>query len=475
MSADDLLETIALSGDYRDRENAIREICSVPSLERETDLGNAQRFARLHGHRVRYVQAYKRWLVYNGTRWAIDTTGEIMRLARDVPPEIYKQAGACPTEADRKRLAQHGTRTESEKSLRAMLSLAQSEPGIAASPDDFDADPWALNAQNCVVDLRSGDTMTNHPNDMCSMVAGTVYDETQRSKLWEDCVERWLPDPEVREFVHRAVGYSLIGMTLEEVLFILWGSGANGKSRFVETLRAALGDYAKNTPAETLMASQKGSGGISNDVARLKGARFVSASESDENRRLNEAKVKALTGGDTITARFMWAEHFEFTPAFSVWLSTNHKPVITGQDLGIWRRIKLVPFNVTIPEQERDPKLAQKLHAELPSVLAWCVEGCVKYQLAGGLKAPQAVTGATEDYRQESDVFGEFLEDRCERSPSLFATSDALFRAYRDWADSAGERAMTKVAFGKKLTELGFEKAKVGGKRGREGLALRGE
>jgi len=231
----------------------------------------------------------------------------------------------------------------------------------------------------------------------------------------------------------------------------------------------ALSGYATHTPAETLVSSR--SGGIPNDVARLKGARFVTASESEENRRLAEAKVKALTGGDMITARFMRAEWFEFKPTFTLWLWTNHKPIIGGQDDGIWRRIRLIPFDATIPEAKRDGHLLEKLRAELPAVLAWAVEGCLEYQ-ERGLDAPAGVTDATDTYQRESDVFGEFLEERCQVKSGLFATSEGLYTAYREWSKAAGEDTITKTAFGKKLTERGFSREKCGGKRGWSGISL---
>lgn len=473
MSAMDLEEVLATSGDYAERENAILQLCGLPEVERETDLGNARRFVRLHGERLRYAHDLSRWFIWDGTRWKADTDGQVVRLATDVPRDIYRQAGDAKHEGQRKSLARHGADTESERRLKSLVSIARSLPGIPASPGDFDADPWSLNTRNCVVHLRTGDTARHAPNWMCSKIAGADFDFDASAPTWFRCLERWLPDPEVRDFVHRAVGYSLIGETLEEVLFILWGSGANGKTKFVEALRAALGDYAMNTPAETLMASNYG-GGVPNDVARLMGARFVSAAESEENRRLNEAKVKAMTGGDVLTARFMRGEWFEFRPVFSVWLSTNHKPIVTGQDLGIWRRIRLIPFNVTIPEAERDPHLSERLMAELPGILAWAVEGCIRYQREG-LDAPEAVTVATADYRRESDTFGEFLEDRCVEVSEAFTRTDALFSAYREWSEAAGERALTKTAFGRKLSERGFEQVRVGGHRGRVGLSLRSD
>jgi len=383
--------------------------------------------------------------------------------------DLYREAAEIPDTAKREKVATQARRTESEKSLKSLISLAQSD--IPANPDDFDPDPWVLNTPKGIVDLKTGEIGPHSREAMCSKVTGVGFEPGARSEFWEQCLDTWLPDPGVRSFVKRAVGYSLIGDIFEEILLIAWGSGGNGKSKFFETVRMALGDYATHTPAETLVSNR--SGGIPNDVARLKGARFVTASESEENRRLAEAKIKALTGGDMIAARFMKAEWFEFKPTFTLWLWTNHKPIISGQDDGIWRRIRLIPFDAKIPEAKRDGHLLEKLRGELPAVLAWAVEGCLEYQ-DRGLDPPSGVKDATDTYQRESDVFGEFLEERCLVKPGLFATSEGLYAAYRDWSKAAGEDTVTKTAFGKKLTERGFDSAKAGGNRGRGGIALRG-
>lgn len=444
---------------------------STPDTENLTDLGNARRFRRLHGDDLRYVYPFGRWYVWDEVCWREDTSGEVMRRATSVPMDLYGQASESADSARREELSKYAHRTESEKSLKALISLAQSERGVSASPDEFDADPWSLNTPKGIVDLRTGDLAPHARSAMCTRVTGTGFDPGARSELWESCLETWIPDSELRAFVKRAIGYSLIGEVLEQVLFIMWGTGANGKSVFFEIIRKTLGSYALNTPAETLVSNR--GGGIPNDVARLKGARFVSASESEENRNLAEAKIKALTGGDIITARFMRGEFFEFEPTFAVLLSTNHKPVIRGNDLGIWRRIRLIPFTVTIPESKRDPKLLQRLEAELPAILAWAIEGCLEYQKRG-LDAPKAVTEATDSYRRESDVFGDFLEECCTVGTDRFASSSALYNAYREWSKAAGEEAVTKTAFGKKLTERGFDARRTNQGRGWCGIALGG-
>jgi len=473
MSAANDWETLSDSGSEFERANAARSICGVEVVESYSDLGNAQRFARLHGDSVRYVHETGRWFIWDGKRWAEDTHGQALRLAMEIPREVYRQANAEHDTAGRKALVAHGLRSESGKCIREALALARSIEPIPVSYDAFDTHPWALNAQNGTVNLRPGERYEHDPDDMCSKICGASYFEAAKAPLWQECLEMWFPDPDLRDYIQRAVGYSLIGESLEEVVFILWGPGENGKTKFLETIKAALGDYAMNTPAETLIASRSGSG-ISNDVARLKGARFVSASESDENRRLNEAKVKALTGGDTITARFMRAEFFEFKPVFTLWLSTNHKPVVTGQDEGIWRRIRLIPFTQKIPKAKRNSKLSEALGKELDGVLAWAVEGAIRYQVFG-LEPPSVVSDATAEYRRESDTFGDFLESCCEIDETAVVTTKALYTAYTDWCERENEPVLTGTMFGKKVTERGFGKAKFGGQRARKGLRVLGQ
>jgi len=272
--------------------------------------------------------------------------------------------------------------------------------------------------------------------------------------------------------MQKAVGYSLTGSTQEHCLFILYGTGANGKSTFLNTLSTMLGDYARQTPTETLLV--KRGDGISNDVARLHGARFVSAMEVENGRRLAEAQVKQLTGGDLMAARYLYQEFFEFRPQFKLFMGVNHTPVIQGTDHGIWRRIHLVPFTVTIAKEDQDKRLEEKLRAEQPGILRWAVEGCLAWQVEG-LEPPLAVTTATEEYRAEMDVLARFLLECCDLSPEARVATGLLYTRYVSWCALADEAPVQKRAFAAALKERGFQPGRSKQERFWQGLALREE
>jgi putative DNA primase/helicase len=434
----------------------------APAGEALTDTGNAERLVRLHGEDLLHVHTWGKWLAWDGRRFAIDDNGEIHRRAKSAVRAMYGEATTLKGEDDRKALVKWATKSESASRIEAMIALARAEVPVAH--DTLDADPWLLNVSNGTFDLRTGELRAHDRLDLLTKLVPVDYDPDAKAPTWERFLQRILPDAAVRAYVQRAVGYSLSGSTAEQVLFLLWGGGANGKSTFVEALMTLLGDYALRTPAETLLA--KRDTGIPNDVARLRGARFVAAVESEEGRRLAEVRVKELTGGDTVSARFMRAEWFDFRPVCKLWLATNHRPQVRGTDDAIWRRIRLIPFTVTIPEPERDHALSERLRAELPGILAWAVRGCLDWQ-AEGMRSPDAVQAATSGYRAEQDVLGQFLADRCLVDPGCWVASAALFAAYRTWCEATGEHAMTQRALGLALRERGFRDSREGKARTR--------
>jgi putative DNA primase/helicase len=443
-----------------------------PDAYHLTDLGNAERLFDRHGGDLRYLHTWRRWLVYDGRRWKLDETGEATRRMIETLRHLVTRANELEDAEEREKLFKHVLASERDTRVRAALSLAEALDGIPVLHDELDADPLLLNVENGTLDLRTGTLREHRRADLISKLAPVPYDPGAAAPGFDRFLRRVLPDDELRRFVVCLLGYSLTGLTVEQLLAILWGPGANGKTTLIETIRALLGDYGQQAPAETFLERRDT---IPNDVARLRGARFVAATETGEGRRLNEVLVKRLTGGDTIAARFMRAEWFEFKPAFKAWLATNHMPEIRGTDEAIWRRIRLVPFTVRIPDEERDPQLAAKLRDELPGILTLAVNGCQEW-LANGLPAAAAVTDATATYRAESDLVGRFLDDCCLVDAGVKAKAGDLYTRYGYWAQSNGEHTLTAKQLGQRLAERGLTpKRGSGGTRWWHGIAIRSD
>lgn len=442
----------------------------APQPKALTDLGNAERFVARHGTNVRWLPAWSKWLIWDGRRWQLDETLEVMRLAHDTARSIYAEAQKLVSRKERAEMAKHAVKSEGDARLRAMLSQVQAQPSIAITTTHLDADPWLISCQNGTIDLRDGTLRAHRREDLITKLVPTEYDVHMECPRWFAFLERVLAgDQDMIAFLQRAVGYSLTGLTSARALFFLYGSGANGKSTFLEILRGLLAGYAQQADFTTFL-ERKGDG-PRNDIARLFGARLVTSSEVGEGKRLNESLVKTLTGDETVTARFLHAEFFEFRPSFKLWLAANHKPVIRGTDNAIWDRVRLIPFTVSIPEAERDAGLRDALLAELPGILAWAVQGAVLWH-RGGLGAPASVRAATDNYRRESDTLGAFLEDCCELSPLWEAPSSTLYSAYAAWCTAGGEYQITQTAFGRALEERGLPAVKRGGKKVRIGLRV---
>ena len=438
-----------------------------------TDLGNAERLVAWYGDKIRYCDELKRYFVWDGTRWAGDRTKEIEDLAVDTCRTILIEAATekCGTKKEdekrRKSLAEHAIRTESAHKLRAMVDLAKSNRAIALTPDAFDRDPWLFNIQNGTLDLRSGKLNPHNPENLITKISPVTFTpedlpfESQHRDKWEAFLfEVFLGDIELIEFVQRFLGYSLTGDTSEQKFAIFHGSGSNGKSTLLRVLAHIFGDYFTNTPADTLMIKRDASG-IPNDVARLNGARLVEAQESERGRRLAESKIKALTGGDPITARFLHAEFFTFHPEFKLILVTNHKPQIEGVDYAIWRRIRLVPFGFTVPDEDQNKDLVAELIEEAPGIFAWLIDGCRKWQ-RDGLTLPERVEKATNEYRTDEDILGEFLAVACDQDvdSSISETTADLYAAYGIWCTRNAIDAVSTTKFGIEIKEHGVQQGR---------------
>lgn len=396
----------------KDRKEYYTPANAVPGDVEEnlTDMGNGYRFARQHRGKVCYCPASESWKIWDGKRWAPDLLKEVDRLAKETVKSIYVEAGAENNERKRKEIAEFAKYSESERSLAAMIKLAKCELSVAE--DAFDSDPWLLNVKNGTLDLKSGKLLPHSPGDMISKLAPVDYEPAMPTPVWDDVLDRILGgDVKLKGFLQRLIGYFLTGVVSEEVLPIFFGEGANGKTTLVNTILEMMGEYAGPAPQNLLMIRRSGEL-PPNDLAALKGRRFMSASESDADSRLSEGLVKQLTGRERLKGRLLYQNYSDFVPVHKIVLQTNHKPTITGTDVGIWRRILLVPFTVMIPVKERDRNLPDKLNKELPGILAWAVQGCLEWQ-KNGLNPPAIVLNATNEYAEESNSFKRFVEECC--------------------------------------------------------------
>lgn len=440
-----------------------------------TDLGNAERFIHYHGLNLLYCRAWKSWLVWEGTRWQVDDTGAAERLAKQTVRQIPFEADQVKNESAKKKIKKHAHRSESAARISSMMSLAKSDAAVVVKADEFDSDPMLLNCLNQVIDLGNGALLPHERDHRLMKQVNAEYDPKATCPTWLNFLDRIMDGNEnLLSFLQRAVGYSLTGQTSEQVVFFLHGKGRNGKSTFLELLRYLLADYSLNTPTNTIMR-RDGNSAVNNDVARLRGARLVTAIETEENQHLAESTLKSLTGGDAITARYLFSEFFEFKPEFKLWLACNHKPIINGTDMGIWRRIRMIPFTVTIPESEVDIHLSEKLKAEASGILNWVLAGCEMWQ-SQGLGMPEEITQANKAYQSEMDSLALFFEDCCILSPNAVSASADLYEAFQKWADQNGERPLTQRTFGGKLTERGFATQRgTGGKRLWAGIGIRSD
>src|SRR5215213_2986629 len=418
-----------------------------------TDLGNAERFVDAHRDRVLWCPARKAFLCWDGKRYAWDERGEAVKLAHLTARSIFHEAAHTEDEDEQKKIAGFAAVSQNTTRIRAMLTEAK--PYLAVGMDELDRDPWLINCQNGTLDLRTGKLKDHDPADRITKILPVEYDLEASCPRFLQFLKETLVDDELIKFVKCYSGYTLTGITRERLLAILYGFGKNGKTTLVELLRDVMGDYATNTDTETLL--MKRYQGIGNDVAALKGARFVSAAEVEQGRRLAESKVKQLTGRDTVTARYLFGEPFNFTPEFKLWLSTNNKPVIQGTDDAIWDRIRLIPFTQRFDGKRQDPRLPEKLRGEMAGVLAWMVEGCLEWQ-EHGLGEPETVRAATDQYRAEMDTLAAFIEDRCVVRPGAVAPATPLYKQYQMWCDDAGEKKESKKAFVARLEERGFKR-----------------
>lgn len=419
-------------------------------------------FAAQHADDLRHVAAWGRWLHWTGARWRQDDTLLAYDLVRAVTREIASRCNEMPIA---KAIA-------SAKTVAAVERMAKADRRHAATVDQWDADLWLLNTPGGIVDLRTGDLREHRPGDFMTKICAVT--PAGRCPAWMAFLAKVTAgDTELQRFLQRVAGYALTGSTSAHALFFAYGTGANGKSVFLNTLAGILGEYATSAPMETFVASN--SERHPTDLAGLRGARLVTAIETEEGRRWAESKIKALTGGDKISARFMRMDYFEFAPRFKLVIAGNHRPGLRNVDEAIRRRMNLIPFVVTIPPDERDEDLAEKLKAEWPGILAWMIDGCLDWQTEG-LAQPEAVRDATKEYLEAEDAMATWIAERCSVKPGFATTSAALYADWKGWTDKAGEYAGSMKRFSQALaTGRGLTKDRLGAQQlaGFRGIGLK--
>ena len=423
-----------------------------------SDEALALRFAERHAGDLRYVAKWGQWFRYDGKRWLADDTLHAFDLARHLCREA---AADCNKPKDASMIA-------SAKTVAAVERLAKADRAIAATVDQWDADPWLLNTPDGVIDLRTGGSRPHSPRDYMTKVT-TVgpHGDCPRFLAFLDRIAGG--DVALVAYLRRVLGYCLTGLTREHALFFAHGTGANGKSVLLSTVSGILGEYHRTAPIEAFVASN--SDRHPTDLAGLRGARLVTATETEEGRRWAEPRIKQLTGGDTVAARFMRQDFFEYLPAFKLIIAGNHKPSLRSVDEAIRRRFHMIPFAVTIPPEERDGELTEKLKAEWPGILAWIIEGCLEWQ-AKGLRPPQAVEEATVAYLESEDAIAAWIDDKCERSTEEWEQSTVLFASWSAWAERTGENAGSMKRFVQSLEVRGFRTRRKNSARGIDGLRL---
>ena len=423
-----------------------------------------------HGRDVRYVAEEKKWFIWDGKRWEIDRKLQIVTLAKEAACSGL-QAGA--NDFDPESLGAHlkWTKTSlSRPKLNAAIELARPEAAILR--EDFDRNPWLLCVQNGTIDLLKGELRDHRRTDMISRYVPVSYDPGARCSGWMGFLDRILGgDEELVRYLQLAMGYTLSGSTREQCFFILHGSGCNGKSVLMETFRKVLGEYAVQADFSSF-AKQISDGRPRNDLARMRGTRLVAASEINRDKALDEATVKQLTGCDMVTARFLNQEFFDYTATAKIWMAANNMPRIMGQDDGIWRRVRIIPFLFRIPEEERDLQLPKRLEKELPGILAWLVDGCRSWQEVG-LREPRAVLEAVAAYRDDQDVLAEFIGSCCIEQLGARERTTILYQAYSRLCHQNGEEPISIKEFGSLLSDRGFRAKKSGGLKYRLGVRLK--
>lgn len=419
------------------------------------DTGNADRFIDRYGHLYKHSYITNKFYIYDGKKWKVDDRGAIRKLIDEMIESIKNEkvlhSEDVTEEEAREAFQKYYKKTRGTQSKKNIMNELMHRKTV--TPDDFDRDDMLINVANGYIDLTSRELYKHDINKMFSQITNTDYTEKMQPAVWLDFLnDIFAGDKAVIRYIQKALGYSLTGSTREQIMFILFGKGRNGKSIFVETIAEILGDYSNNMQAKSLMVKKNDN--VNTDIARLSKARFVTSSEPNEGFRFDEGLIKQLTGGDKVTACFLYAEEFEYTPKFKIWVSTNHKPIIRGTDDGIWRRLVLIPFDVQIPEEKVDKDLKYKLLREAPAILNWMAEGAYMW-MQEGLAMPEKLKEAVQKYRNEMDTLGQFIEDCCKVDKNISEKVSNLHQAYKTWSNDnlTSTKVLGMKSFSQKMEE----------------------
>lgn len=441
-----------------------------------TDAGNAELFAKLYKGTVLFDHRQQRWLIWDkpSCRWIEDTIGQVYELAKTTAQWRYKFAGTLPNSTeqereDQKREASWALGSQNLYRINAALKSAESVQGIADKGKDWDADPWLFGVANGIVDLRTGKLRQGTQQDRITKFSPVVFDDKATCPRFEQFMdEAFDGDTELIGYVQRAGGYTLTGSTREQCVFACHGKGSNGKTTLLEALFHILGDYGVDLPFSTLETKHYPIG----EGVNLPGARFAKSVETKEGRQIDEARIKSWTGGDTISVRPLHRNAFSFSPTHKLWLSFNHRPIITDDSDAMWRRWREIPFNHTFDSAHADKDLLEKLKAEASGILNWLIEGCLAWQKEDGLKTPAAVEQATSEYEHESDPLAPFFDECCELGAAFDVPKGDLLSAYRSWCAANKEKPVSRNAFAEKMRSRDFGEGSTGSVRYWTGLRL---
>jgi len=444
----------------------------------QNDAGRAKMFVDAFADRIRYVHTWKTWLVWETDRWRVDHTGAVERLAIELSQrKLAEAAQILGLDEANASAREQATRSALKLGNRVIISnfleLARCDRRVILDEAEIDANPWVIGALNGVVNLRSGNLEAYHRDTFITRSLNVNVDPAADCPRWKQFISEIFDDAAVARFVQKAAGYSLTGLNTEHIFLFLYGIGANGKSTFCEVLQSIFGDYGMRASDSLLRFSANGRE-PEGPIAELFGKRLILGAETEEGARMNEKLIKDITGGDTLRGRRLYQHAFSFIPGATLWIYGNHRPEIRGNDDGIWRRVRLVPFSRQFTGRQRDQQLFSKLQAELPGILNWLVEGCLLWRHEG-LRPPPAVLEAVRQYRTDEDLLADFLDEHVRTSSTGDTTQAELFECYLSWAQRDGIRyTLTKRNLARKLRERGFTDARAtGGVRCWRGVALK--